>query len=51
MSYLVALAFGCIAVIAALFIPSIDDRKWTKRTVAVQETDRKHFEEKKVVRD
>jgi hypothetical protein len=51
LSYLVALAFGCIAVIAALFIPSIDDRKWTKRTVAVQETDRKHLEQKKVVTD
>jgi hypothetical protein len=48
LSYLVALAFGCVACIAALFIPSIDDRKWTKKTVAVQETDRKVLEEKKL---
>lgn len=48
LSYLVALAFGCIAVIAALFIPSIDERKWTKKTVAVQESDRKRMQEKKV---
>ena len=48
LSYLVALAFGCIAVVAALFIPSIDERKWTKKTVAVQETDRKHLQEKKL---
>jgi hypothetical protein len=48
LSYLVALAFGCIAVIAALFIPSIDDRKWTKKTVAVQESDRKILQERKL---
>ena len=47
LSYLVALAFGCIAVIAALFIPSIDERKWNKMTVAVQESDRKKMQEQK----
>jgi hypothetical protein len=48
LSYLVALAFGCVACIAAFFIRDIDDRKWTKKTVAVQETDRKAMEEKKL---
>jgi hypothetical protein len=48
LSYLVALAFGCVACIAAFFIRDIDERKWTKKTVAVQETDRKAMEEKKL---
>jgi hypothetical protein len=48
LSYLVALAFGCVACIAAFFIRDIDERKWTKKTVAVQETDRKAMDEKKI---
>jgi hypothetical protein len=47
LSYQVALAFGLCGCIAALFIPSIDSRKYTKRTVALQEADRKAFEEEK----
>lgn len=47
LSYEVALAFGLCGCIAALFIPSIDSRKYTKRTVALQEADRKAIEEKK----
>ena len=35
LSYQVALAFGLVGCIAALFIPSIDTRKYTKRTVAL----------------
>lgn len=41
LSYQVALAFGLCGCIAALFIPSIDKRKYTKKTVALQEADRK----------
>jgi hypothetical protein len=48
LSYLVALAFGCVACIAAFFIRDIDERKWTKNTVAVQETDRKALEKRKL---
>lgn len=48
LSYQVALAFGLCGCIAALFIPSIDERKYTKNTVALQEADRKALEEKKV---
>ena len=48
LSYEVALAFGLCGCIAALFIPSIDTRKYTKRTVALQEADRKTLEEKKL---
>jgi len=46
-SYLVALAFGLLGCIAALFIPTIDGRKYTNRTVAVQESDRKALAEKR----
>jgi hypothetical protein len=49
LSYQVALAFGLCGCIAALFIPSIDKRKYTKNTVALQEADRKALDEKKVV--
>ncbi|KAF2477736.1 MFS general substrate transporter [Lindgomyces ingoldianus] len=49
LSYQVALAFGLCGVIAALFIPSVDSRKYTKRTVALQHADRKALEEKKAV--
>jgi hypothetical protein len=49
MAYYVALAFGFLGCIIALFIPSIDERKYTKRTVAVQEADRKAMEDDKVV--
>ncbi|KAF2098265.1 MFS general substrate transporter [Rhizodiscina lignyota] len=44
LSYEVALAFGLCGCIAALFIPSIDGRKYTKKTVALQEADRKALE-------
>ncbi|KAF2269119.1 MFS general substrate transporter [Lojkania enalia] len=47
LSYQVALAFGLCGVIAAFFIPSVDTRKYTKKTVAVQQADRKALEEKK----
>jgi hypothetical protein len=49
LSYQVALAFGLVGCIAAIFIPSIDSRKYTKRTVALQESDRKALEEKRRV--
>ena len=49
LSYQVALAFGLLGVICAFFIPSIDERKYTDRTVAVQSKDRKALEEHKVV--
>lgn len=48
LAYQVALAFGLCGVIAAFFIPSVDSRKYTKRTVAVQQQDRKALEEKKM---
>ena len=46
LSYEVALAFGLCGCIAAFFITSIDGRKYTKRTVALQEADRRALEEK-----
>jgi len=48
LSYLVALAFGLCGVVAAFFIPSVDKRKYTEKTVAVQKHDRKVLEEKKL---
>lgn len=48
LSYRVALAFGLCGVIAAFFIPSVDKRKYTKRTVAIQQQDRKALEERKM---
>jgi hypothetical protein len=51
LSYQVALAFGLCGVIAAFFIPSVDERKYTKKTVAVQQQDRKALEEKKITGD
>ncbi|KAI4676045.1 uncharacterized protein J4E84_009661 [Alternaria hordeiaustralica] len=48
LSYLVALAFGLLGVVAAFFIPSVDKRKYTSKTVAVQRRDRKELQEKKV---
>jgi hypothetical protein len=48
LSYLVALAFGLLGCIAALWIPDIDARKYTKKTVALQEKDREALEQKKV---
>jgi len=47
-SYQVALAFGLCGCIAAFFIPSVDRRKYTKKTVAIQEADRKAIETKKL---
>lgn len=49
LAYQVALAFGLCGVIAAFFIPSVDERKYTERTVAVQQRDRKALEEKKMM--
>jgi Fungal trichothecene efflux pump (TRI12) len=46
-SYLIALAFGLVGCICAFFIPSIDTRKFTKKTVALQESDRKQVELKR----
>ncbi|KAJ4303552.1 hypothetical protein N0V90_002450 [Kalmusia sp. IMI 367209] len=48
LSYQVALAFGLLGVITAFFIPSVDKRKYTDKTVAVQQQDRKVLEEKKI---
>lgn len=48
LSYLVALAFGLLGVVAAFFIPSVDKRKYTEKTVAIQKSDRKALEEKKL---
>jgi hypothetical protein len=48
LSYQVALAFGLCGVIAAFFIPTVDDRKYTKKTVAVQQADRKALQDKKL---
>ncbi|KAH7410342.1 fungal trichothecene efflux pump [Phaeosphaeria sp. MPI-PUGE-AT-0046c] len=47
LSYLVALGFGLCGVVAAFFIPSVDKRKYTDKTVAVQKHDRKVLGEKK----
>ncbi|KAF2743842.1 MFS general substrate transporter [Sporormia fimetaria CBS 119925] len=49
LSYQVALAFGLCGVIAAFFIPSVDKRKYTSKTVAVQQADRKALNEKKLM--
>lgn len=49
LSYEVALAFGLCGVIAAFFIPSVDQRKYTRKTVAVQQADRRALEEKKMM--
>lgn len=48
LAYQVALAFGLLGCIAALFIPSIDKRKLNNRTVALQEKDLQNLEEKKL---
>ncbi|KAH6884170.1 hypothetical protein B0T10DRAFT_531385 [Thelonectria olida] len=48
LSYKVAMAFGIVGCIAAFWIPSIDRRKYTKKTVALQESDRQNLEEKKL---
>lgn len=48
LAYQVALAFGLLGCIAALFIPSIDKRKLNNRTVALQEKDLQHLEGKKL---
>ncbi|XP_014558594.1 hypothetical protein COCVIDRAFT_94258 [Bipolaris victoriae FI3] len=50
LSYLVALAFGLLGVIAAFFIPSVDRRKYTSKTVAVQKSDRKALQEKTLIK-
>ncbi|KPM36923.1 hypothetical protein AK830_g9646 [Neonectria ditissima] len=48
LSYLIAMAFGIVGYVAAFWIPSIDRRKYTKKTVALQEQDRKILQEKKL---
>ena len=48
LSYQVALAFGLCGVIAAFFIPTVDNRKYTRKTVAVQQADRKALGEKQM---
>jgi len=47
LSYLVALGFGLCGVLASWWIPSVDKRKYTDMTVAVQRYDRKARENKK----
>jgi hypothetical protein len=44
--FLVAIAFGGIGIIACWFTESIDERKYTKKTVAVMETERKAMQQK-----
>ncbi|PGH21416.1 hypothetical protein AJ80_03207 [Polytolypa hystricis UAMH7299] len=46
LSYQAALAFGLCGCIAALFIRSVDTRKYTMNTVAVQEQDRVRLDKK-----
>ncbi|KAH7115271.1 fungal trichothecene efflux pump [Dendryphion nanum] len=48
LSYQVALAFGLVGVVAALFIPSVDVRKYTRKTVAIQQKDREALQRKKI---
>lgn len=48
LSYLVALAFGLVGVVAAFWIPSVDKRKYVDKTVAIQKHDRKTLQEKKL---
>jgi hypothetical protein len=48
LAYQVALAFGLVGCICAWFIPSIDQRKLNTRTVAVQQKDAQHLQEKKM---
>ena len=50
LSYLVALAFGILGCTAALFIPSVDTRKYTEKTVAVQHADKVALEERKMTK-
>lgn len=47
LSYQVALAFGLFGCIAALFVPSVDTRKYTRRTVAPQQADKKALTQQK----
>lgn len=44
--FLVAMAFGFVACIAAFFTVSIDKRKYTNKTMAVLEQDHKMLEDK-----
>jgi len=46
--FLVAIAFGGIGIIACWFTESIDERKYTKKTVAVMETERKAMQQKDI---
>jgi hypothetical protein len=48
LAFQVALAFGLVATICALFIPDIDKRKYTDKTVAVQDTDYKELQARKL---
>lgn len=49
LSYLVALAFGCVGVVAAFWIPSVDKRKYVRKTVAPQQQDKRALREKKLL--
>jgi cytochrome c biogenesis protein CcdA len=44
--FLVAMGLGFVACIAAFFTESIDERKYTNKTMAVIEQDHKKLEEK-----
>lgn len=48
LAFQVALAFGLVATICAIFIPDIDERKYTDKTVAVQDADFKALQAKKL---
>lgn len=48
LAFQVALAFGLVATICAVFIPDIDERKYTDNTVAVQDADFKELQAKKL---
>jgi hypothetical protein len=48
LAFQVALAFGLVATICALFIPDIDERKYTNNTVAIQDADFKALQAKKL---
>lgn len=46
LSYQVALGFGLLGCIAAVFITSVDTRKYTTKTAAPQHKDKKIYDEK-----
>jgi hypothetical protein len=48
LAFQIALAFGLVATICAVFIPDIDERKYTDKTVAVQDADFKELQARKL---